>query len=530
MTIRKASRVLVYGVLSLSIVSIVSRIFSAFTTIILARFLGPDDYGLWGLTMSSIGLFSLVDSIPGTGSAVIKFVSQYDAEEEPGQIRKITILGLKVKTILGLVLGASAFILAPFIAEHLMHYPELTTLIRISVIYYIAINVGFIDCIFKGLKKFHMVALFDVIERILFFVFIALVLFAGFGLTGVAIGNAATYVTLTIITLVVVFIRYVPRSSHSSGEVNGTGLFKKMLAYGVPASVGDLINNFYNNFLTLYLGIWVGAASVGLLGAARSALSFLFLTPMSFVATVLFPLSSEMYAKKQIEHLRRFLSLLSKYTLYFTCYLSTFTLFFASELTVLIYSTEYEASAFYFQILIFLAIAAVWTSLAGNVLLGAGYSKVTLKLSAIYVISGTVLALFVVPLFGVLGACLLLVFLQLFVSLPLYIIYAKRIVGNFLAPRAYVKSIPAILVSLAFMFFIKSFFAFQLSGLILSLLVLLVIFSIGALVFSVVLCLTGAVKKTEISSLSEILSTSPVASLMKPLTFLLRLFSKFARS
>jgi len=520
----------VYGVLSLSLVSIISRIFSALTTILLARFLGPDNYGLWGLTMSSIGLFSLVASIPGIGSAVIKFISQYDAEGKTDLVRKITIIGLEVKTILGLVLGASAFILAPFIAENLLGEPSLTTLIRISVIYYIAINVGFVTAVFKGLSKFHIVALFTALERILFFLFTALVLLSGLGLIGVVIGNVATYVTLTAIALVVVFTKYVPRPKHSSSENNGTGLLKRMLVYGVPASLGDLIRNFYSNFITLYLGIWIGATSVGLLGAARSALTFLFITPMSFVSTVLFPLASGMHSKKKIEDLRRFLSLISKYTLFFTCYLITFTYFYASELTALIYGTEFEASVFYLQILIFLPIATVWTSLAGNVLLGAGYSKLTLKLSAIYVISGTALALLIVPAFGVIGICLLLVFLEMFIALPLYVIYAKRIVGNFLDPRAYVKGIPPILVSLALMLCIKSLFTFQLSNWIQSAILLIGILCLGLLVFSVILCLTGAVKKTEISSLSEILSTSPVASLMKPLTFLLSLLSKFARS
>jgi len=251
---------------------------------------------------------------------------------------------------------------------------------------------------------------------------------------------------------------------------------------------------------------------------------------MSFVAEVLFPLASEMYSKKQIEGLRRFLSLISKYTLFFTCYMATFTWFFASELVVLIYSTAFEASAFYLQILIFLAIAGVWTSLAGNVLLGAGYSKLTLKLNVIYVIPGTALALLIVPAFGVVGVCLLLVFLEFFIVLPLHVIYAKRIVGNFLDLRAYIKGVPPVLICLVLMLWIKSLFAFQLSNLILSLILLMCIFSLGLLLFSVILCLTGAVRKSEISSLNEILSTSRVANMMKPLTFLLSLLAKLARS
>lgn len=537
MTIKRASRVLVYGVLSLSVVSVVSRIFSALTTILLARFLGPDDFGLWGFTMSWIGLFILVGSIPGIGSAVIKFVSQYDAEEKPDLVRKITIVGLEVKTILGLVFGVSAFLLAPFIAENLVintdlreRAPELITLIRISVIYYFATQVDVVTAVLKGLKKFHILALFTLLERILFLLFIILVLFSGLGLLGVAIGNVATYVILTVITLIVVFTKYVPRHKHSSGGDNETGVLRKMIKFGAPAALGGLISSFYNDFITIYLGIWTATISVGLLGAARSSLNFLFLTPMSFVSTVLFPLASEMHSKKQIENLRRFLSLLSKYTLFFTGYMATFTCFFASELVALIYGTKYEASSFYLQILMFLAIAAVWTSLAGNVLLGAGYSKLTLKLNAIYVISGTALALLIVPAFGVLGTCLLLVFLQLFIVLPLHIIYAKRIVGNFLDLRAYVKIVPPLLICLVLMFCIKSIFAFQLSNEILSIILLLCIFSLGSLLFILILCLTGGVTKSEISSLIEILSTSRVANLLKPLTFLLGLLNKLARS
>lgn len=529
MTIRRASRVLVFGVLSLSVVSIISRILSASVTILLARFLGKENYGLWGLTMSAIGLFTLVGSIPGVGSAMIKFVSQYDAEGKPDLIRRITILGLEVKMILSLVLGTSAFILAPFIAENLMNYPELTTLIRVSVIYYIAINGEISNCIFKGLKKFHMIALFDVIERVLFFALISFVLFAGFGLTGVAIGNAIAYVTLTAITLIVIFTKYVPRHTHSSDGDNNTGLLKKMLVFGVPAALGGLVSSFYDDFIIIYLGIWTAAGSVGLFGAARSALNFLFITPMSFVSAVLFPLASEMYSKKKTEHLRRFLSLLSKYTLFFVSYMAIFTWFFASELVVLIYSTEFEGSVLYLQTLMFIAIAGVWTSLSGNVLLGAGYSKLTLGLNVVYVISGTALAALIVPVFGVMGMCILLVFLQ-FLILPLHIFYVKRIVGNFLDPRAYISGVPALLICLMLIFGIKSFLAFQLSNMIFSLILLLCIFASGFLLFGIALCLTGAVRKSEISSLREILSTSRVRTILRPITFLLSLLYKLARS
>jgi len=531
MAVRKASRVLVYGVLSISIIQVVNRILSAVTTIFLTRSLGQSGYGLWSLIMSSIGILSLPAGILGTGTAIIKFVSQYDAEGKPNLVKKVTVLGLKVKIVTGLALGVSALFLAPFISENVLKLPELTLLIQITAIYFIVTQINAApEAVLKGLKQFHISALLTALERILFLSIIALVLFSGLGLIGVVIGNVATYIILTTITLIVVFAKYVPRPMHSSGGDNGTALLKMMITYGTPAALGDLISSFYSDFIVIYLGMLTTTASVGLFGAARTALNFLFISPMLIVGRVLFPLASEMHSKKQIEDLRRFLSLTSKYTLFFTCYMVTFTWFFASEMVVLLYGTEFEASAFYLQIMMFLAIAGVWTSLSGNVLLGAGYSWLTLKLSVIYVISGTALALLIVPAFGVVGTCLLLVFLQFFVVLPLHIIYTKRIVGNFLNPRAYAKGVPPVLICIVLMLWIKSIFAFQLSNSILSLILLLCIFSLGLLLFTVVLCLTGAVRKSEISSLNKILSTSRVANVLKPLTFLLNLLSKLARS
>lgn len=531
MSIRKSSRVLVYGVLSLSVVSVVSRVFRALTTIIIARFLGPANYGLFGLTLSLIGLFSLALSTLGIGSAIIKFVSQYNAEGRPDLVRRIVLIGLKIKTALSLSTGALIFVIAPFIARELMNLPQLTILIQISVIYYIATHVGFVQAVFKGYKKFHVIALFTAFERILYFGFTVFVLFSGLGLIGVAIGNAATYAILAGVALIVVFTKYIPKSKQSNNkEIDDMGLIKKMITYGAPVAIGDLIRGFFDDFITLYLGAWTAAASVGLFGAARSALNFIFLTPLSFIAAVLFPLASELYSTKKTEDLRRFLSLISKYALFFTSYLAIFTWFFTPELITIIYSTEFEASALYLQILIFLAISAAWTGLTGNVLLGAGYSKLTLKLNVIYVIAGLALALLIIPVFGVIGMCLLLVFLQSFIVLPLNVIYTKRVIGDFLELRTYLRGVPAILLSLVFIFFSRSFIELQLTNIFLSLLFLFSVFSLGFLLFGIALCFTGGIRRSEILSLNEILLTSPMAWVLRPLTLFLNFLGKFTRS
>ncbi len=538
MTIRRASRTLVYGVLSLSAVSVISRILRAVTTIIVARDLGSEGYGLWGLTLAAIGLFALFGSIPGIGSAVIRYVSQYDAEGKPDAVRRVAIVGLQAKTVLSLIVGSAIFALAPYIAKNLMNNSELINLIRISVAYYIAVEIGFVTSVLKGLKKFHLVAIFVTIERFLFFLFITFALLAGLGLMGVIVGNAAAYVTLAVITVIVIFTKYIPKTANINNtheyrepsEASKIGLLKKMVSYGSPAALGGIIKNFYDDFIIIYLGIYTSATFVGFFGAARSAMNFLFVTTMSFVTSVLFPLATEMHSKDQIEELRRFLALISKYLLFFTCYLAAFTWIFSSELVTIIYSAEFEISAQFLQILIFIPIAGVWPSLAGNLLLGAGQSKTTLKLNAVYVISGTVLAMLIVPAYGVLGLCVLLVLLETSVALPLHIFYAQKIVGNFLDIKAYAKGALALLPCIATVGLAKSLLSFNSVDSLLSLIILGVLFVANLLLSIILLALAGAVKKSEIHALNEILSSSPVSTLLKPIIFLLKNLAKITRA
>lgn len=538
MTIRRASRTLVYGVLSLTTVSVISRIFRAVTTIIIARLLTVEGYGLWGLTLSAIGLFALFGSIPGIGSAVIRYVSHYDAEGKPDLVRRVAIVGLQAKTILSLLVGSAIFILAPYIAENLMNNPELTLYIRISVAYYIAVEIGFVTAVLKGLKKFHLVALFVTIERLLFFVFITFALLAGLGLMGVIVGNVAAYATLAAVAVIVIFTKYIPKTGNTYNikehqklsEDSNISLLKRMVSYGSPAALGGLIRNFYDDFIIIYLGVWTSATFVGFFGAARSAMNFLFITTMSFVTSVLFPLASEMHSKDQIGELRRFLALISKYLLFFTCYLAAFTWIFSSELVTIIYSAEFETSAQFLQILIFIPIAGVWPSLAGNVLLGAGQSKTTLKLNAVYVISGTVLAMLIVPAYGVLGLCVLLVLLEIFIALPLHIYFAQKIVGNFLDYKAYAKGALALLPSIAIVGLAKPLLSLDSIDPLLSLIILGVLFVANLLLSIILLALAGAVRKSEIHALNEILASSPASTLLKPIIFLLNNLAEIARA
>jgi len=196
----------------------------------------------------------------------------------------------------------------------------------------------------------------------------------------------------------------------------------------------------------------------------------------------------------------------------------------------IIYSAEFETSAQFLQILIFIPIAGVWPSLAGNVLLGAGQSKTTLKLNAVYVISGTVLAMLIVPAYGVLGLCVLLVLLEIFIALPLHIYFAQKIVGNFLDYKAYAKGALALLPSIAIVGLAKLLLSLDSIDLLLSLIILGVLFVANLLLSIILLALVGAVRKSEIHALNEILSSSPASTLLKPIIFLLNNLAEIARA
>ena len=110
---------------------VVSTVISSIATIFVARLLGSNLYGLYGIVLISPTLIGVFRDW-GINSAMVKCTAQFRSEERASEVRNIVVSGIIFEIALGTALSAISFVLSGYLGTNIFHRPEITPLIQIA--------------------------------------------------------------------------------------------------------------------------------------------------------------------------------------------------------------------------------------------------------------------------------------------------------------------------------------------------------------------------------------------------------------
>jgi O-antigen/teichoic acid export membrane protein len=182
-------------------------------------------------------------------------------------------------------------------------------------------------------------------------------------------------------------------------------LFSKMSRFAFPNLLTAIAGTFIGYIDTLILTYMVSLSMVGVYNAVLPTV--LILSQFGgVIATVFFPMLSELWAKKDYSRMQHGISMIYRYCLLLTLPFSFAALFFATPILRILFGTSFVIGANALRILslgmIFLTLAQVNFS----VLNGIGKPKEVTKIVVFAAVFNTVLNLVLIPLMGINGAAL----------------------------------------------------------------------------------------------------------------------------
>ncbi len=110
---------------------VISTVISSVATIFVARLLGSDLYGLYGIVLIAPTLIGVFRDW-GINSAMVRCTAQYLSEGRAGEVRSILVSGIIFEVVLGMALSAVSFALSGYLATNVFHRPEIAVLNPIS--------------------------------------------------------------------------------------------------------------------------------------------------------------------------------------------------------------------------------------------------------------------------------------------------------------------------------------------------------------------------------------------------------------
>lgn len=392
----------------LLISQIIASVCGFIWTILMARYLGVDNYGIFGFATSLTGILAITIDFGISNHIVRHIATDYDSAP------KYLGNALPLKSIFSV-----GTIIITLIILILMQANELvitvTLLFTIEMI--LKSYIGTLNGSFQAFEEGKYQGIGNTILHLLLLIFILLTIFTDLGLIGIAI----SYIIANLIALIYEYYVLKKHIIKPKFELDAD-FCKKITLLAIPFAVTSLLYNVYYSIDIVMLTNMVGNYPTGIYNATYKLISVLTIFYSVYTA-VIFPVMSKFFKNDEKMLLISFEKSI-KYLMLIIIPLAVATVVYSTDIIHFIYGHEYDASSSVLSILIW-TVCLLFISGAANTLLNASHKEVTVtKIYAMAAIFNIVLNLFMIPYLSYNGAAITTVLSDvLIVILQAYVIY-----------------------------------------------------------------------------------------------------------
>lgn len=377
-------------------------------TILMARYLGVDKYGIIGFATSFTGILAITMDL-GISTHIVRTIStnhssapKYLGNAIP--LKSIFIIGTLFLTLISLILMKSNEIII-----------TITLLFTIEMIIKSYINL--FNGSFQAFEKAKYQGIGNTILNLLTFIFILITIYTDLGLIGISI----SYIIANLIALTYEY--YVLNKHIVKPKFELDKQFcKKITLLSIPFAITGLLYTIYYSIDVVMLTNMLGNYPTGIYNATYKLIAVLNLFYSVYIA-VIFPVMSKFY-KNDKKLLVISFEKSVKYLMLLMIPLAVGTVFYSLDIIQLIYGNQYDAASSVLSILIW-TVCLLFISGAANTLLNASHKETTVtKIYAIAAIFNIALNFIMIPYFSYNGAAVTTVLSDvLIVALQVYVIY-----------------------------------------------------------------------------------------------------------
>ena len=377
-------------------------------TILIARYLGVSDYGIYGFALSLSGILAIMADL-GLNTHIVR-----DISTDYGIAPKYLGNAIPLKSILAI--GALFLTLIILIIMKCDEVTITTTfLFTIEMIFKSFLNL--IDGTFQGFEKNKYQGIGNTVLNILLLLFILITVFTDYGLYGIGI----SYVVANLIAIFLEYYflkKYVTKPKFEFDRI----FCKKILILSIPFAITGILNTIYYTIDMVMLTQMVGNYATGIYNATFKLISILVMF-YSIYISVIFPIMSKFFKNDENLLIISFEKSI-KYLMLIMIPLAIATVIYSLDVVQLIYGHEYDQASSALSILIW-TVCLIFISGVGNTLLNASHKEVTVtKIYFAAAVFNVVLNIFLIPKYSFQGAAITTVLSDvLIVVLQIYVIY-----------------------------------------------------------------------------------------------------------
>lgn len=371
----------------LMISQLITSVCAFIWTIIMARYLGPSEYGIFGTAVSFSVLFAFLADF-GVSSYIVRSIATNFEEEH-----KYLDNAISLKIFLSML-----YIIVVLIGSLVLRWNNY--IVAICFIFAIESAVksfqGVIFASFQAHEQMKYQAIANTVLNVLTLIFIVIITFTNFGLTGIAFA----YIIANVIGLLYAFFALRKNIIKPNFSLNPK-LYKLLLKGGIPFALTSLCYTIYYSIDIVMITQFSTTYASGLYNSAYKLINVLTLF-YSIYTAVIFPVMSKLFVNEKNLLKLSFVKSV-KYLSLVTIPICVFTLIYGYDI-IGIYGAEYIEAGGVLKILIW-TICFLFINGACSLILNASHQEFSVtKIYFIAAIFNIALNLILIPHYSVYGA------------------------------------------------------------------------------------------------------------------------------
>ncbi len=381
-----------------------SKVFMYLYRISIARYYGPEVYGLFSLAFMIMSFFVTFASL-GFFEGILRFVPLYRSNQQKEKISYLIKFTKSVLLISGIFSAALLYFGAEYISSSFFHNPDLVIYLKIfAFLIPIQIFANFYFAVIRAHEKIHSYSFgTNILQNIVKFLFIMLFIYLGITsfvavpssyLLGIFFGLIFAYLYCKF-KLPYVFIK---KSAKDKNKIRIDFFLYSwpLVLYGVLGSLMYWIDTFL-------IGYFESAYWVGIYNAAIPIALLLIFSPEIFMQ-LFFPLITREFSSRNFIVVKELSKQTTKWIFTLNLPLTFLILLFPGIFINLLFGQDYLLAQTPLRILTLGYFILSISTVSNNLLLSKGKSKIILSNLIITSILNFILNFILIPIYGITGA------------------------------------------------------------------------------------------------------------------------------
>jgi len=381
--------------------SVIEIILGLGYSLTLARFLGPEQYGVYTLGLSVLTVLSFF-SIAGFHLTAVRFTSMYLGQKDYARLKGLFLVAVIIVLAIAIVLSTVIYLGSSFICQHIFKKIQLTSMLRmfglLIPLYSVMLLLSFFLRGFQKIKA--MVFMRKVLRPLVALVLVWILLYCNFGLSA-AISALAISIFISTCYGLYSMVQNCPKEVFWATPVFH---FKKLLFFSLPLLFLYFSVNLMNRVDILMLGHFEDSSSIGVYSVANRIARSCFLFYASF-NTIFGPILADLYGQKLLSEVSVLFRTTTRWCFTFSlpCVL-TFCVFSSDILSLI--GGKYAQGNLVLVLLSLMWLIISFCGSIGSFLVMAGFQIQELIFSVMCLLTNIGLNLWLIPEYGIEGAAI----------------------------------------------------------------------------------------------------------------------------